>query len=223
MRGSGITARYNKLAERCWILALGGGASRLYTMSTPETQKSQNQGDRIHPTKVWEKLRERERIKGHVPPLHESVPISRGTFKIAYASKCHRRMVGRIRPVDPCVGRWNTWYSTEGQCLRWTQKPRNQSGIVRLTKVGEKPRKKCCQGGRSEGPVQLLHEPVPRLRGTFKVSYASNWHRSHVQRACLKELNPCAERWSIEALHKDNARVRLGSCAIREAEFTWQK
>jgi hypothetical protein len=26
-------------------------------------------------------------------------------------------------------------------------------------------------------PMQLLHEPVPRLRGTFKVSYASNWHR----------------------------------------------
>jgi hypothetical protein len=46
------------------------------------------------------------------------------------------------------------------------------------------------RGGRSEGPMQLLHEPVPRLRGTFKVSYANNWHHSHVPRACLKELNP---------------------------------
>jgi hypothetical protein len=29
-------------------------------MSTPETQKSWNQGDRVHPTKVRETLRERE-------------------------------------------------------------------------------------------------------------------------------------------------------------------
>jgi hypothetical protein len=42
-------------------------------MSTSETQKSWNQGERVHPTKVREKLRER----GPVPPLHESVPISR--------------------------------------------------------------------------------------------------------------------------------------------------
>jgi hypothetical protein len=46
----------------------------------------------------------------------------------------------------------------------------------------------------SEGPMQLLHEPVPRLRGTFKVAYANNWHRSYVQRARQKELNPRAER-----------------------------
>jgi hypothetical protein len=46
----------------------------------------------------------------------------------------------------------------------------------------------------SEGPMQLLHEPVPRLRGTFKVDYANNWHRSYVQRARRKELNPRAER-----------------------------
>jgi hypothetical protein len=67
-----IAARYGKLTERCWILALGGGISRLYTMSTPETQKSWNQGDRVHPTKG-----ENERERGLVPPLHESVPISR--------------------------------------------------------------------------------------------------------------------------------------------------
>jgi hypothetical protein len=42
--------------------------------------------------------------------------------------------------------------------------------------------------------MQLLHEPVPRLRGTFKVVYANNLHRSYVQRARQKELNPCAER-----------------------------
>jgi hypothetical protein len=33
-------------------------------MSTPETQKSWNQGDRVHPTKVRETLREREREGG---------------------------------------------------------------------------------------------------------------------------------------------------------------
>jgi hypothetical protein len=36
-------------------------------MSTPETQKSWNQGDRVHP----EKVRENERGRGLVPPLHE--------------------------------------------------------------------------------------------------------------------------------------------------------
>jgi hypothetical protein len=47
-------------------------------MSTPKTQKSWNQGERVHPTKVRENcvcVRDRER--GPVPPLHESVPISR--------------------------------------------------------------------------------------------------------------------------------------------------
>jgi hypothetical protein len=72
---TGIAVRYDKSAERCWILALGGGVPRLYTMSTPKTQKSWNQGERVHSTKVREKLRERDR--GPVPPLHESVPISR--------------------------------------------------------------------------------------------------------------------------------------------------
>jgi hypothetical protein len=42
-------------------------------MSTSETQKSWNQGERVHPTKVGEKLRER----GPVSPLHEYIPISR--------------------------------------------------------------------------------------------------------------------------------------------------
>jgi hypothetical protein len=37
--------------------------------------KSWNQGDRVHPTKIREKLRDGER--GHVPLLHEFVPISR--------------------------------------------------------------------------------------------------------------------------------------------------
>jgi hypothetical protein len=63
MRGSklatGIAAWHDKLAERCWILTLGGGVPRLYTMSTSETQKSWNQGDSIHPTKVRENERER--------------------------------------------------------------------------------------------------------------------------------------------------------------------
>jgi hypothetical protein len=79
-------------------------------MSTPETQKSQNQGDRVHLTKIWEKLRKRGGMKGHVSPLHESVPISRGTFKIAYASNYQRRWVRRIHPkeIDPHAGRWNT-------------------------------------------------------------------------------------------------------------------
>jgi hypothetical protein len=71
---TGIAARYGKPAERCWILTLGGGVPRLYTMSTPKTQKSWNQGERVHPTKVREKLREKG---GLVPPLHEPVPISR--------------------------------------------------------------------------------------------------------------------------------------------------
>jgi hypothetical protein len=66
MRGSElatcITKRYDELSERqCGILVLGGGAVRLYTMSTTETQKSQNKGDRVHPTKVGDKQRERER------------------------------------------------------------------------------------------------------------------------------------------------------------------
>jgi hypothetical protein len=43
-------------------------------MSTPETQKSWNQGDKVHPKKVRENEREGG---GHMPPLHESVPISR--------------------------------------------------------------------------------------------------------------------------------------------------
>jgi hypothetical protein len=34
--------------------------------------------------------------------------------------------------------------------------------------------------GGSKGPIQLLHEPVPRLRGTFKVAYANNCHHSYV-------------------------------------------
>jgi hypothetical protein len=40
--------------------------------------------------------------------------------------------------------------------------------------------------------MQLLHEPVPRLRETFKVAYANNWHHSYV-RARRKELNPRVE------------------------------
>jgi hypothetical protein len=78
MRGSelatGIAARYDKPAERCWILTLGGGVPRLYTMSMPKTQKSWNQGERVHPTKVREN---RGGVEGPVPPLHESVSISR--------------------------------------------------------------------------------------------------------------------------------------------------
>jgi hypothetical protein len=73
----------------------------------------------------------------------------------------------------------------------------------------------------SEGPMQLLHEPVPRLRGTFKVAYANNCHHSYVQRARWKELNPHAERLSIETLHKNNARFRLKSRRIR-VEFARQ-
>jgi hypothetical protein len=50
-------------------------------MSTPETQKSWNQGDRVHPAKVRETHteggREGGRERGSVPPLHEFVPISR--------------------------------------------------------------------------------------------------------------------------------------------------
>jgi hypothetical protein len=48
--------------------------------------------------------------------------------------------------------------------------------------------------GGSEGPMQLLHEPVTRLRGTFKVAYANNWHHTYVKRARWKELNPRAKR-----------------------------
>jgi hypothetical protein len=46
----------------------------------------------------------------------------------------------------------------------------------------------------SKGPMQLLHEPVPRLRETSKVAYANNWHHSYVQRTHWKELNPRVER-----------------------------
>jgi hypothetical protein len=56
---------------------LGGGVPRLYTMSTPETQKSWNRGDRVHSTKVRENERETERKGGPMSPLHEFVPISR--------------------------------------------------------------------------------------------------------------------------------------------------
>jgi hypothetical protein len=52
---TGIAVTYDKLTERCWILELGGGAPRLYTVSTLETQKTWNQSDRVHPTKVGEK------------------------------------------------------------------------------------------------------------------------------------------------------------------------
>jgi hypothetical protein len=66
-------------------------------MSTPKTQKSWNQGERVHPTKVREKwVRER----GPVPPLHEFVPISRWIFKIAYPSNCHRHLVRQIGPEE---------------------------------------------------------------------------------------------------------------------------
>jgi hypothetical protein len=70
--------------------------------------------------------------------------------------------------------------------------------------------------------MQLLHDPVPRLRGTFKVAYANNWRRSYVQLARRKELNPRAERWSIETLHKNSAWVKLESCIIREVKFARQ-
>jgi hypothetical protein len=77
MRGSklatGIATRYDKPAERCWILALGGGVPRLYTMSTSKTQKSWNRGERVHPTKVREKLRE----IGVLCHRYMSAPISR--------------------------------------------------------------------------------------------------------------------------------------------------
>jgi hypothetical protein len=82
--------------DSCWILTLGAGVPRLYTMSTPKTQKSWNQGERVHPTK----LREKQREGGPVPPLHESVPISRWTFKIAYPSSCHRHLVRQIGPEE---------------------------------------------------------------------------------------------------------------------------
>jgi hypothetical protein len=57
----------------------------------------------------------------------------------------------------------------------------------------------------------------------FKVDYANNWHRSYVQRARRKELNPHAERWSIETLHKNNTWASLESRSIREVEFARQK
>jgi hypothetical protein len=63
---TGIAAMYNKLAERCWILTLGGGVRRLCTMSTPETQKSWSSPDKSK--------RNTEREGGPVPPLHEFVP-----------------------------------------------------------------------------------------------------------------------------------------------------
>jgi hypothetical protein len=52
-------------------------------MSMPETQKSWNQGDKVHLAKVRETLRERGgrgeggRETGFVPLLNESVHISR--------------------------------------------------------------------------------------------------------------------------------------------------
>jgi hypothetical protein len=47
---TGIVARYDELAKRSWIHASRGGASRLYTRSTP--QKSRNQTGIVHPTKI---------------------------------------------------------------------------------------------------------------------------------------------------------------------------
>jgi hypothetical protein len=74
MRGSelatGIAARYDKLAERCWILTLVGGWS---TETLHKCQRRTLRSRGVHLTKVRETLRER----GYVSLLHEFVPISR--------------------------------------------------------------------------------------------------------------------------------------------------
>jgi hypothetical protein len=49
---------------------------RLYTMSKTETQKSQNKGDRVHPTKVGDKQRERERDEGTCATGHRYTSLS---------------------------------------------------------------------------------------------------------------------------------------------------
>jgi hypothetical protein len=41
--------------------------------------------------------------------------------------------------------RFYTWLASESD-----SKPRNQRGIVRLTKVGGKLRRRCCQGGEED-------------------------------------------------------------------------
>jgi hypothetical protein len=57
----GIVARYDKLAERSWIHASRGGASRLYTRSTP--QKLRNQTGIVHRQKL-ERDKRREIRRG---------------------------------------------------------------------------------------------------------------------------------------------------------------
>jgi hypothetical protein len=193
-----------------------------------ETQKSWNQGDRVHPTKVRENfvcVRER----GHVPPLHEYDPISRRTFNIAYCSNCHCHLIRRLaqRSLIHVLGggaleilhKVNAWVDAKAV------KSERHSSCDKSRRETEKEVLSGWRGrwGGSERPMQLLHEPVTILRGTFKVAYANNWHHSYVKRARWKELNPRAERWSIETLQKNNAWVRLESRRIREAKFARQK
>jgi hypothetical protein len=180
--------------------------------------------------------------------LHEPVPRLRGTFKVAYASNCHHSYVQRARrkELNPCTKSWSieTLHKPRGvrsmrlevEHLRFYTRLASESDSKAAKsemhsspdKSRRETKKEVLSGwrgrwGGSDGPMQLLHEPVPRLRGTFKVAYASNCHHIYVQRARRKELNPCAKSWSIETLHKNNFWVRRESRKIREVEFARQK
>jgi hypothetical protein len=71
--------------------------------------------------------------------------------------------------------------------------------------------------------MQLLHEPVPRSIGTFKVAYASNWHRNHVRRA-LKLYTRTMPESDLEDAESerqsshDKSRGQIGIIRWRERE-----
>jgi hypothetical protein len=122
MLATGTTDKYDELSRGVGS-TLGGGALRLYTRSTPESDSevAESESQSSHDKSRGE--RSVLEVERHVPLLHEPVSRSRITCNVEHRD------------------------STQGQRLSRTQKPRNQRGRVHLTKVGEKWR---CQGGESD-------------------------------------------------------------------------
>jgi hypothetical protein len=90
-----IASWYDEFAERYSIHVLGGGAPRFYTRSMPESNLEVAKSERYSSLDKSRGENEVEVLSGwrgrgggtsSAKLLHEPVPRSRGTFKVAYTS-----------------------------------------------------------------------------------------------------------------------------------------
>jgi hypothetical protein len=153
------------------------------------TQKLRNQRTEF----AWQKYRRKRCCRGGErgrDPCHHCMSESLDWEEYSRPPTPTTGIVDNLTSSSVGVGstRWDVEHrdSTQGQCLSWTQKPQNQRGRFHLTKVGRKEAlsgwRETLERERGEGTsVPPLYGSVPRSRGTFEVTYASNWHHQQVR------------------------------------------